>query len=608
MSSQKSIILINPFTKQPHQVDREVIGMSVMGLLLLVVFWLASKGKKNKKLTKARFANNKDKLNAVDFFYRCLKATKQGKPYPSALWCGTPKYQYNYLPIPDIWKAKLQVIRHGTLPTLYLPDIGRGWLVVGSPGSGKTFSSIDPAIHSAFVQGIAVNLYDKKGDQMKIHTSLASLYGYRVFVYAPGESYSCIINPLDFMRDYTDSTIASELAKLITKVAGGTAKGGGDEFFAKTGALLAQGLMQAAKFSRYPDLAMVYAISQLSDLHVRINYAMSRTGDDKLDPWLAVPFSNFISSSGSEKTAASIKTTAEILFTPLIQKSLLPCLIGKTNIPLYQKKKTLVVFKLEDSQRATLAPLILMCHHLSVVTNLKEKRTGHGPYFYSMDELASLGQYDTLPEKLNEYRSNGGIPLIGIQNLPQVRDSYGNDRAESLLSALKTRTYFDTNHPPTNREISEKIGKTEVWLETVSRSYNNGQNLGSSRSISKQVHMIPLIPEDEIARFPQGKCIVLNPRYGDSKDVSRPLLLTIPIPQKDADLYDRCEHEIWSKKIMPALVSRAKNENNFSGDSDDKPISLLQLTTQEDWQTRELRKRQMAAEELFPLPPQTEND
>ena len=61
------------------------------------------------------------------------------------------------------------------------------------------------------------------------------------------------------MKDARDATTAGELAKIFID-----SQGGGDakkDFFSQTGGMLAKGLMQLAKSSKYQDLVMVYAIT-----------------------------------------------------------------------------------------------------------------------------------------------------------------------------------------------------------------------------------------------------------------------------------------------------------------------------------------------------------
>ena len=596
---------------QPKLWSTELFQLSVMGGILGFFLILASLNKKQPQLTSARMANRWDKLNATNLAFKHMKATASGKCNPSAAWCGTPQYKYKFLGLK--WASRLQVILHNTMPTTWIPDIGRGVLVLGAPGSGKTFSFIDRVLEALFAQGISTLLYDKKGDQMKLHMALASRYGYTVDVFAPGGvgveqgedpdrpegQYTCVINPLDFMKDPRDATTAGELAKIFID-----SQGGGDgkkDFFSQTGGMLAKGLMQLAKSSKYQDLPMVYAITQLPNLVKRLDWAVRRNDDKKLDPWIAATISNFLSSKESEKTAASIKTTAEITFSGFIQNDLLPCMIGKSTLSLYLKPKQLLVMKLDDRRRSVIAPLITMCMHLTIVENLSEKRKN--PFCYCIDEAPSLGVFAKLSEFINEYRSNGGIPIIGAQSLNQFFELYGDKRGKALVSGLYTHVLFGPNDSATAEEYSKKLGnKTEITT-SVSRS---SSATGGSTSVSKQIHQVPLISVDQIERFPQGKAIISNPGYGDKDDARRPLMGRIGIPTEDIEREKQAQSVIWKEKIRPALADRMVK---LKQQQQPNCVDLSKLNNQEkqDWTTQQLQLRLAAAEELLPMPPQADN-
>ena len=594
---------------QPKLWETELFQLSAMGAVVAFLMLWASISKKQPKLTTARMANRWDKLNATNLTFKHLQVTASGKCNPSAGWCGTPQYKYKFLG--RAWASRLQVILHNTMPTTWIPDIGRGVLVLGAPGSGKTFSFIDRLIESLFAQGISVLLYDKKGDQMKLHTSLASRYGYTVDVFAPGgvglekgedldtpgADYTCVINPLDFMRDPRDATTAGELAKILLD-----SQGSGDsknDFFAQTGRMLAKGLMQLAKASKYQDLPMVYAITQLPNLVKRLDWAVRRNDDKKLDPWIAATISNFLSSKESEKTAASIKTTAEITFNGFIQNDLLPCMIGQSTISLYLKPKQLLVMKLDDRRRSVIAPLITMCMHLSIVENLSEKRKN--PFCYCIDEAPSLGVFGKLSEFINEYRSNGGIPIIGAQSLNQFFELYGDKGGKALVSALYTHVLFGPNDSATAEEYSKKFGNKIEITTSVSRSH--GQS-GASTSVSQQIHQVPLISVDQIERFPQGKAIISNPGYGDRNDTRRPLMGRIGIPTEDIRRENQAQSVIWQDKIRPALADRMKELRKYQQQQDYVDLSQLNNEQKQDWTTEQLQLRLAAAEELLPMPPE----
>ncbi len=263
--NDNQIILVQhqPSTK-PNIISIDFAGlfrqfMNLEGLLMLIFFLaliiMAQWANHNKgKLTSGRKTGLWEKMNATR---EALKQIKAKKHQPVTLWSATPNYWLG-----KKWRglsAQIQTL-WGASPTLWFPHAERGTLVIGAPGSGKTFSIIDPMIESALAQGFSLICYDKKGEQLKLHAPLAVRYGYDVQVFAPGEAYSGVINPLDFLRDAQDAVMAGEIGQVIARNAG-YGEGKGNDFFEKAGAMMAKGLVQLAKSSDYPDLAMVYAIA-----------------------------------------------------------------------------------------------------------------------------------------------------------------------------------------------------------------------------------------------------------------------------------------------------------------------------------------------------------
>ena len=212
----------------------------------------------------------------------------------------------------------------GAIPTIWIPHAERSILVIGAPGSGKTFSTIDRALESAMVQGFPIILYDKKGDQLKLHAPLAARYGYKVRVFAPGEGYSGVINPLDFMKSPQDAVMAGEIGQVINRNAS-SSQGTSDEFFSKAEDLLAKAILQLVKGSRYPDMAMVYSVLRLPNLVKRIDFAVQSRA---MDEWIATSFNQFLSAKEAEKTISGILTTAAGTLSSFIQADLLSAFIG----------------------------------------------------------------------------------------------------------------------------------------------------------------------------------------------------------------------------------------------------------------------------------------
>jgi type IV secretion system protein VirD4 len=131
-----------------------------IGFLLVLIIVTSLLGKGKGKISSGRFVGKAEKLQATSI---ALKQIGNNKCQPCTLWSGTPNYWFGkkYRGI----SSRIQTVLNSP-PTTYFPHAERGMLVIGAPGSGKTFSVIDRAIESAFRQGFSMIIYDKKGDQI----------------------------------------------------------------------------------------------------------------------------------------------------------------------------------------------------------------------------------------------------------------------------------------------------------------------------------------------------------------------------------------------------------------------------------------------------------
>jgi type IV secretion system protein VirD4 len=570
-------------------------GWMTIGLLVFLILLSKILGGGQGKISTGRMAASAEKLAATRLALQQVRniqrlqdhnqAQALGQPIAQAikkkppqhnqvtLWCGMPRYWVKN----DRWKGLATTLQTmlGSPPTLFLPDAQRSALVLGIPGSGKTFSVIDRTVESALAQGIPIILYDKKGDQMRLHAPLAARYGYKVHVFAPGEPFSGVLNPLDFLRDALDSVMAGELAAVVNRNA---SKGGkSDEFFSKAGDQLSKGLIQLAKSTQYADMAMVYAILKLPDLVERLSYGIER---GTINPWIASSLSQFVGSKEAEKTVAGIQTTASATFSGFIQADLLPAFMGQSNIPSRISGKQMIIFKLDDERRSIVGPLLAAALHLSIVSNLSTLR--QDPIAIFLDELPSL-RLERLPQWINEYRSNGGCFVLGVQSLNQLYEAYGEKMGGAIAAACSTHILFNPGDSKTAEEYSKRFGDKEVKLRNRSTSSSMGQSSSRSTSWNESLQKLPLFTVDQILRLPEGRCILSNPGYRSGTEGSVPYALKVPVPLGDIKRGKESE-ALWGSHVRSALQARVM------------PLDSKLLT-------QELRARIQLAEELLPMPP-----
>ena len=461
-----------------------------------------------------------------------------------------------------------------------LPQAQQSIIVSGAPDSGKTFSIIDRAIQDAICQGFPIVVYDFKGSQLEAHAAYAAAQGYQVDVFAPGQSYTGICNPLDFLADESDSLMASQLAEVIQKNA---QRNGGssyeNDFFAAAGAFLVEAVMLLAKTTPYPDLFMANKILNLENLPARIRLAQM---EGRIPAWTLESFSQLISSEGADKQVAGIIATAQKTFKKFIGKQLVSSFCGNTSIALDLTGKRILFLQVDIQKRDAVSPLLAAVLHMLVLRNFAKPRTE--TLVVALDELPTLYLAD-LYKWVNEFRSYGFVSLLGYQNFAQLQHIYGREVSQALFAACGTKIFFNPKHRETANEFSGYLGDKEVRLFTNSRS--SGMQRSTSRN--EQYQKVPLMTPDQILKLDQGECILINPAYKGGGEAFIPMRVKVRVPQREIRIEQR-SIQLWNTMVRDRLIQRA---------------TQLHLLDQDP--AKENERRRDLAEKLFPLPKDSKN-
>lgn len=458
-----------------------------------------------------------------------------------------------------------------------LPYANEGGSVAGAPGSGKTFSVIDPAIRSALRNGYPIIVYDSKGTQTETHAAYAASLGYHVSVFAPGKAYTGTCNLLDFVKSPTDSLMAYQLSFILEKNSAGATPGqasSGKDFFERTGVNLVEAAILLAKLTEYPDLLTVGKILNLPLLIDRIKTLReSRTVSD----WVIEAFAQLLSSEDAEKQVAGMVVTAQNVFKRFISKDLLPSFCGETTIPLNLTGKQILFLQTDIEKKDAVTPLLAAVLQLLVSRNFSEPRKT--PLMVSVDEFPSL-YLPAFESYLNELRSAGLVALIGYQNFSQLRKRYGPDGAKAMIAACGTQFFFNPRDFETAKEFSQYLGEKEITHYTKSRSYGKNR----SRSRNQQVQKVPLVSPDEYLKFRKGECVYVNPGHRSKNGAaSVPVRCQVKISQAEIAIHQK-SLAAWGLTVKDRLIEREKQAN---------PLGDLDQAS---------RARAMAADRFLPLP------
>jgi type IV secretory pathway TraG/TraD family ATPase VirD4 len=299
-----------------------------------------------------------------------------------------------------------------------------------------------------------------------------------------------------------------------------------DPFFTNSGDQLIQAILLLAKSTPYPDIITCAKALGSNNLPRRIQNA-------KLSTWVESSFGQLISMADSEKTVASVISTASILFSRFMSPSILSVFCGKTTIPLDMKGKQLLIIGMDRERRDVVAPLLATVLHMVITRNVTQPRTD--PLVVALDELPTL-YLPNLVQWLNENREDGLSCILGFQNLVQLEKAYGREISRAIFGGCGTKAIFNPQENESARSFSEYLGDEHLGYKTKSRSVGGGK---TNTSTSQQERTRKLCAPEEFLKFPTGTCILISPGYATKREVSLPLRLSVKIPIADQK---RMEH------------------------------------------------------------------
>jgi type IV secretory pathway TraG/TraD family ATPase VirD4 len=543
----------NDFSRYTNQLMSPQ-GLAIAGgIIAVILLQMFSSGKKG-KLATSYWGGDKETAQAKK---KALKQITSPKCDSASLYIGIHKY-----------KGQKPPKGSGGVP-LYVPDVQRGTAVIGAPGSGKSFSAINPMLYSAIDQGFGLVLYDFKYPSQAKIASYAKSKGYDVHVFAPGFPESEVCNPIDFLRDSSDAETARQLATVINKNFRMLGGGSEDAFFGPAGDQLTQAILMLTKeFEEQADIMTSAAILSSEKMVERLMAA-------SLNPWVKIAFGQLFSSAGSEKTVSGIAGTASLMFTRFMARGTLGCFVGKTTLPLEVKRKQMIIFGLDRERRDAVSPLMTSILHMVVSRSIAKKRKEHGPLVVCLDELPSIFLPD-LFKWLNESRSEGFCGIMGWQNMGQLEKIYGKEISKAILGACGTKFVFNPGEEESARLFSAYLGEEEIKYKQKSRSTGGGK---TNTSISDQERTRKLFEPAQFLKLPPGKCLFINPAYSNKNEGSVPLLKNIKV----------CKHIIGLEQ---------QNDENWDG----VIKKLAQKSTQRKPTQEDLDLRVSAVNERFPIP------
>ena len=513
---------------------KNLLITKMFALIFLALSCLGTKGVKNQKMTWEKIYGAYISGLVLFFMNRWMLSLPLSPMVNAALYTATLTTGYILLLMAGIWTSRM--FRHNlmddvfntanesfmqetrlmeneysvNLPTKFVYQ-GREWdgwinvvnpfrasIVLGTPGSGKSYAVVNNYIKQQISKGFALYLYDYKFDDLSIiayNELLKNLDKYKVkpefYVINfddPRRSHRC--NPINpqFMADISDAyesayTILLNLNKTWIQKQG--------DFFVESPIILLAAIiwyLRIYKEGRY--CTFPHAIEFLNKPYADIFTIL--TSYPSLENYLS-PFMDAWKGGAQDQLQGQI-ASAKIPLSRMISPQLYWVMTGDDftldlNNP--QAPKILCVGNNPDRQNIYSAALGLYNSRIVKLINKK----GQLKSSIIIDELPTI-YFRGIDNLIATARSNKVAVCLGFQDFSQLARDYGDKEAKVIQNTVGN-IFSGQVVGETAKNLSERFGKILQQRQSVSINRQD-----TSTSINTQLDF--LIPASKIANLSQG--------------------------------------------------------------------------------------------------------
>ena len=151
-----------------------------------------------------------------------------------------------------------------------------------------------------------------------------------------------------------------------------------------------------------------------------------------------------------------------------------------------------------------LSPIYSLMFDLAIKEALSRNRSEGNVYFVT-DEFKLLPHLNHIDDAVNFGRSLGIKFMIGVQNVEQIYDNYGEERARSIMSGFSTSVCFRVNDAKSREYIQGLFGKNQK-LDSYMPTLANKGLIETQREAN-------VVEDWDISRLQIGEAIIGLPGY-----------------------------------------------------------------------------------------------
>ena len=382
----------------------------------------------------------------------------------------------------------------------------RGTMVIGTPGSGKSFGVINPAIRQMIAKGFCLCIYDFKFPDLAqiayyhylLKKSKDSDYNYSFHVINLNEvEKSRRVNP--FHKKYIQTLAeAQEMAESMVSSLqkGGSSSGGGSEAFFTQSAInfLASCIYFFAKLEngKYSDLPHI--LSFMNRSYQEIFDSLFK--NEEIGSLLS-PFKTAYDNKAFDQLEGQIGTLKIFLSRLATKESFWVFSGDEVELKITDKENPSIVILASDpgTQDINSALYSSVLNRILRLINSKENMPGG----IIADEFPTI-YIHKIDNVVATARSNRVAVMLGLQEIPQLKQFYKKEVADTISSIVGNILSGAARDKNTLEWLEKMFGK--IKQKTYSQSISQQ---GTTTSINEKMDF--MIPAGKIAALRTGEMV-----------------------------------------------------------------------------------------------------
>ena len=389
----------------------------------------------------------------------------------------------------------------------------RASMILGTPGSGKSYAVVNNYIKQAIEKSYALYIYDFKFDDLSViaynhllkyrHRYKIPPKFYVINFDNPRQSHRC--NPLapDLMTDISDAYESSYTIMLNLNKSWVQKQG---DFFVESPIVLFTAIIwflkifENGKFCTFP-----HAIELLNKRYEDVFTIL--TSYPELENYLS-PFIDAWKGGAAEQLNGQI-ASAKIPLSRLISPQLYWVMSGSDfTLDINNPKEPKVLCVGNNPDRISIYGAALGLYNSRIVKLINKKEQLKSCVI--IDELPTIF-FKGLDNLIATARSNKVAVILGFQDFSQLKRDYGDKEAAVIMSTVGN-VFSGQVVGETTKSLSERFGKILQRRESMSINRND-----TSTSISTQLDS--LIPASKISTLSQGMFVgAVADNFGETID------------------------------------------------------------------------------------------